>query len=662
MTQLEMEKKVAFPAACVVLALAGMPLGIATRRGGRPAAFATSLAVIVLWYSIYLPSEAWMKVGRLTPWVAAWLPNAVVLVVAVMLITRMRRQQAVGLYRAAADLQLFGAVVLFLLVAVLLYERSVRPEAAATPFPLALPVTGGVLLLGHLLFRLFPDPIARRLARATESIREPRPFGTAADFDPARWEGAPSDAAVPLPADEPHDVHVHVPIGGRLVERPLEEILQWTLRRRRQLLRVRAAVVFALLAMMVFVTLEVTQHEDGVRAGLGAVVGSWQGVAVLVLLASCGVVQELGVPVFRSLDWWVIKRWGASLLLVTASIYVLWAMIDYLQLASAILQNDAPLAKVLSYVMARSPQMLFDTVPWAAMIAALVTFGVMTRFNEITALRCSGVSIYRLAIPVFVLAAVISAGAFVVHDYVLPHANVEAQRLRDEIQGKSAVRTSAGRLLAFSSDGTSLYHCDTVLVPDARRSSRPAQIFNLTVVREAAGVAVRDLLVARSATWDGTQWIASDGWKAHLLPSNDVEVTRFTTLPLADLERPDYFAAAQDDPRQMSFAEYRQHVEERTAAGYPTGELQVRLHEKVARPLQTLVVLLIGLPFGFMSGRRGALYGVGVALVLVIVFFAAAAFFTALGSAGYLPPVVAAWAPSLLFAVAGAYLLLTIRT
>jgi lipopolysaccharide export LptBFGC system permease protein LptF len=74
------------------------------------------------------------------------------------------------------------------------------------------------------------------------------------------------------------------------------------------------------------------------------------------------------------------------------------------------------------------------------------------------------------------------------------------------------------------------------------------------------------------------------------------------------------------------------------------------------------VLVLVGIPFAFTTGRRGALYGVGISVIVAVVYYAVLASFTALGAAEQIPPAVAAWAPNTLFALAGFYLMLHVRT
>ena len=76
----------------------------------------------------------------------------------------------------------------------------------------------------------------------------------------------------------------------------------------------------------------------------------------------------------------------------------------------------------------------------------------------------------------------------------------------------------------------------------------------------------------------------------------------------------------------------------------------------------TIVMTLIAVPFAVTIGRSGAMAGIGVGIGIALAYWVTILFFAAMGSGGVLTPVLAAWAPNLLFGVGAAYLLLTVRT
>ena len=112
----------------------------------------------------------------------------------------------------------------------------------------------------------------------------------------------------------------------------------------------------------------------------------------------------------------------------------------------------------------------------------------------------------------------------------------------------------------------------------------------------------------------------------------------------------------------MNFSELRGYIDELRASGFEVVQLVVALHRKVSFPFVTFILTLIAVPFALTIGPRGALYGVGAGVSLACVYWIIISVFGAIGSAGLLAPMLAAWAPNLLFGASATYLLLTVRT
>ena len=127
-------------------------------------------------------------------------------------------------------------------------------------------------------------------------------------------------------------------------------------------------------------------------------------------------------------------------------------------------------------------------------------------------------------------------------------------------------------------------------------------------------------------------------------------------------ETPEYFESDYTLPEAMGFGELKAYLRELQASGQQAPELGVELYKKIAFPALSLVMALVALPFSFRLGRRGALYGVGLGVVLGIVFYALFALFSTLGEIGALAPIVAVWSPHVLFALFSGYLLLGVRS
>ena len=163
-------------------------------------------------------------------------------------------------------------------------------------------------------------------------------------------------------------------------------------------------------------------------------------------------------------------------------------------------------------------------------------------------------------------------------------------------------------------------------------------------------------------------WRGRDGWTRDFVLTRRGDQTRtsvkyasFKQKDLA-LEPPSYFKTENLEPEWMTYGQLKIYVTKLRASGFNAVPNMVELQRKVSFPLVTLVMTLLAVPFAVTTGRRGALYGVGVGIVLAIVYWITLSLFAAMGAAGLIPPALAAWAPNILFAAAAAYMILTVRT
>jgi lipopolysaccharide export LptBFGC system permease protein LptF len=112
----------------------------------------------------------------------------------------------------------------------------------------------------------------------------------------------------------------------------------------------------------------------------------------------------------------------------------------------------------------------------------------------------------------------------------------------------------------------------------------------------------------------------------------------------------------------MNYPELKHYIEEIEARGFETVRFKVDLHFKISFPFISLIMVFLGIPFAFTMGKRGTLVGLGVSMIIAMIYWGAIGIFRGLGYVGYLSPELAAWGPNLVFGLAGIYLILNLRT
>jgi LPS export ABC transporter permease LptF/LPS export ABC transporter permease LptG len=378
-------------------------------------------------------------------------------------------------------------------------------------------------------------------------------------------------------------------------------------------------------------------------------------------------VPHFNLPRPRLLDVYVAREYLRIFFLGIAGLLTLFYISTFIDVADKLFRGQATSALLVRFFYYRTPLYVYYVIPMAVLVAVLVTIGVMTKNSELIVMRACGISLYRTAAPVAIFALAMSGVLFALQERALAYANREAYRLESIIRGWPPVLTALDRRWLIGSRND-LYHYD-LFDPVANRFTRlyvyhiDESAWRLGSILEADEA----VLVRRPEAGDsGTQWKGRHGWLREFVKSGagkraTVKYTAFDERSLA-LEPVSYFKSESPDPDQMTYAQLRAYVTRLQASGADAVPSIVALQRKLAFPFVTIILTMLAVPFAVTTGRRGALYGIGIGLVLAITYWILLSVFGALGAGGVLSPLLAAWAPNILFGAAAAYLILTVKT
>jgi len=365
------------------------------------------------------------------------------------------------------------------------------------------------------------------------------------------------------------------------------------------------------------------------------------------------------------LDDYVMREYATNFAMILASFSAISIIFTFFELIGDIFRNRTPLFTVGDYLLNLIPFILYNVTPLCALVAVLVTFGALSRSSEITAMKATGVSLYRIVTPVLIVTMMISAGLFAFDELYLPTANRRQEALLSVIKDKPA---------------------QTFLRPDRKwisgqttASGEPSRIFyyqffdadknvfaNLSVFEFAPNTfALQRRIFAASARWDSrvNRWVFDDGWQRTFTDETVASYQPFTVATFPEIrEQPGYFKKENIPSQEMSYGELSRYISDLKQSGFDTTRLSVQLNRKIAYPLITLVMAILAIPFSLSMGKKGSLAGIATAIGLAIAYWVVAGLFEAMGNVNTLPPLLAAWSPDLLFGIAGTYLLLRTPT
>lgn len=353
----------------------------------------------------------------------------------------------------------------------------------------------------------------------------------------------------------------------------------------------------------------------------------------------------------RIVDIYVLRRFLYYFAVIMGAFTLLFETFTFFELLDDIARHHAPFLVVVNYFRYLIPYLLYQLSPLGALVAVLVTLGVLSKNNEIVAFKASGISLYRIALPLLMVGVLLSGLLLILDDTYLPYANQRQDALRNQIKGRPAQTYTRPQRWIFG-ENDKVYNYDFF---------DPGQkLFGgLTVVElDPATFQMRRRVYATRARWLDTEktWVLESGWVRDFADGTVVRYDPFKVTTLAELvEPPSYFNREVVQAFQMSWRDLRRYIEGLQRAGFDVSSLTVQWHKKLAYPLIAPISMMLAIPFALLVGSRGAVGGVALGVGIAIVYWAISALLEAMGGIGQLPPFMSAWSPDLMFFFVGLY-------
>jgi LPS export ABC transporter permease LptF/LPS export ABC transporter permease LptG len=352
------------------------------------------------------------------------------------------------------------------------------------------------------------------------------------------------------------------------------------------------------------------------------------------------------------LDLYVLRRFFYYFALLMAVFVFLFETFTFFELLDDIARHRVPFLIVVDYFSYLAPYLIYQLAPLGALVAVLVTLGIMSKNNEIVAIKASGISLYRLAVPLLLAGVALAITMIVLDDTYLPYANQRQDALHNLIKGRPPQTYTHPQRWIFG-ENSKIYNYDLF---------DPTQnLFGgLTVLElDPATFQVRRRIFASRARWSESQrvWVLEGSWVRDFADGTIVRYERMppvTSLPELT-EPPSYFNREVRQAFQMSWRQLGNYINGLQRAGFDVSTLRVQWQEKIAFPLLAPVSMLLAIPFAFLVGTRGAVGGVALGVGFGIAYWSVAKLLEAMGGVGQLPPVLAGWSPDVIFFFLGLY-------
>ena len=361
----------------------------------------------------------------------------------------------------------------------------------------------------------------------------------------------------------------------------------------------------------------------------------------------------------KILDRYIADRYLRTFLISLGVLIIIPVLVDLIEHVDYFVDRGAQPVSVVKYYFFYLPYFLTFTIPVASLLSTLFSLGILNKNNEITALKASGASLYRIFVPVFGAAILISILAFLNEEKLKPPALAEKSRIKEEEIEKTQKRET-GRFYNLFAQGDEgwIYHFN---IFDSQENAGYQAL-----LQRFAGNQLKEQIEADKMIWQDPVWVLENGrYRVFLEDTLSSQVQKFETfqrLVKFDLNvKPELFIRKAKHPDQMNFQELYDYVKSKSKSGVEVSKELVQLHMKIAFPLASFIIVLFGAPIASLPRRSGLAFSFGATLIISFVYYVLLKFGQSLGYNEKLPPFMAAWMGNIVFGVLGLVILFKSR-
>jgi lipopolysaccharide export system permease protein len=347
-----------------------------------------------------------------------------------------------------------------------------------------------------------------------------------------------------------------------------------------------------------------------------------------------------------------LKIFGLSL----SSLVLIYVVVLFLQKMNLFIKYQATPYLIFKFLLYKMPEVIFEwTLPYAILLATLLTLSILSQHSEITAFKTGGISLYRITLPLFFTALLMSFLSFLGNEYLVPFTNQGVRNLLEvDVRKERPSSFFKNYKIWYRSD----HHIFNIQLLDPRK--KVLKGFTLYQFDDSFRCIQR--IDAREARYINGSWRFYQGTLRRLDENRSMSATPFDEMEFPLKETWESFQKIARPSEEMSYTELRTYIQQIQSSGYDATRYLVDFYAKLSHPFLNLIMVLIAIPFALKTSRSGGVaFSIGLSVLIGFVYGVVYYISLSFGKSGVLPPFVAAWTPTVLFGLAGIFTLMSVR-
>ncbi|MDP3791352.1 MAG: LptF/LptG family permease [Candidatus Omnitrophota bacterium] len=359
----------------------------------------------------------------------------------------------------------------------------------------------------------------------------------------------------------------------------------------------------------------------------------------------------------KIIDRYMSKSFASSFIWCLFVFVIMAVIIDIFSFIDDIVKFKIPLQSIFAFYFYYTPTIIIQQViPMAVLLSTIYMLSNLNKNNEIIAMKSSGIGLWRILTPLLAIGFLISIFVYVANDRIIPVTSKVSQMIRREELEKHKVSDNKSRVI----ENVAVYGTGNRIVFARNYEVGNKKLNDIIIHEHDMSESLISKVTAQSAVWTGS------GWKFYKVIKTKIDnagkimsAPEFHTEMIIPLkERPRDFAYGEWKSDFMSYGELSNYIKNFRGSDLKIARnFLVDLHYKVAFPFISLIIIMVAAPFALLTMRGGVMIGIGMSIVIGLLYYAVIAVSLALGKNGALPPFIAAWLGNIVFAGLGIYLL-----
>lgn len=322
-----------------------------------------------------------------------------------------------------------------------------------------------------------------------------------------------------------------------------------------------------------------------------------------------------------------------------------------------LLQHKPSIIIIISYFFFKTPFVVAESFPFAMLLSVLFVLFQMNRLNELIAIKSLGISFYNISVPVLILSLLISLFNFIFNETIASNFYIKSKQIKENlIEKKSGTGTQVRYDLAkLGTEGRIFYikKFDGLL----------GTMENLCIIKIDADMNILERIDANQAIWANNKWVIKNAYVRYFTNNTETSVKKIDTYDLWTSDTPKDFIVTKrsfEDTLTTNLFRLKKLIDVLKQSGFQHREEMVNFHLKIAFPLATFILTLLGISIPFLFHMQKSFLNAALSFIFtVITSFFYMGFLTiglSMGKTGALSPVLSAWISNILFIFIGFFL------